>query len=126
MYTHTQCLKKKLLKIQFFLIKEKTLGWFHPYCLLRAASPPRTHFQLSRCVQAGVYWNTEEQGGQCVLGSESAEALGACERVEIAGREGTVCPESSWEPLMQLACWAVLGRRDTAHIWKVLERRVCD
>lgn len=49
-----------------------------------------------------MYWNTEEQGGQCVLEGESAEALGACERVEIAGRDGTVCPESSWEPLM---CW---------------------
>lgn len=54
-----------------------------------------------------------------MLGGESAEALGACERVEIAGRDGTVCPESSWELLMQLAGWAVLGKRDTAHIWKV-------
>lgn len=73
--------KKKLLKIRFFLIKEKTLGWFHPYYLLPAAPPPRTRLQLSRCVQAGGYWNTEEQGSQCVLGGESAEALGACEQL---------------------------------------------
>lgn len=61
------------------------LGWVHPYYLLPAAPPPHTHLQLSRGVQAGMYRNTEEQGGQCVLGGESAEALGACEPVEITG-----------------------------------------
>lgn len=27
----------------------------------------------SWCIQAGICWNTEEQGGQCVLGGDSAE-----------------------------------------------------
>lgn len=103
-----------------FLIKEKTLGWFHPDYLLPAAPPPRTHLQLSRCVQEGrrvlEHWRTRRSvcAGRWV--SRSTGSLWASRD----SRQRRHCV--SWELLGAadvLAGWAVLGRRDTDHIWMV-------